>query len=66
MKAVSFGKGGESDERKNILDRAVHSDGGLPAAGTVTVYCCIDFCKMRGEKDEKRIPRKRLRIRYNG
>lgn len=49
-KAVSFGKGGKSDERKNILDYAVYSDGGLPAAGAVTVYSCIDFCKMRGEK----------------
>ena len=50
VKVASFGKGGESDERKNILDYAVYSDGGLPAAGSATVYSCIDFCKMRGEK----------------
>ena len=50
VKAVSFGKGGESDERKNILNHAVYSDGGLPAVGSVIVYSCIDFCKMRGEK----------------
>ena len=50
VKVVSFGKGGESDERKNILDYTVYSDGGLPAAGSVIVYSCIDFCKMRGEK----------------
>ena len=50
VKAVSFGKGGESDERKNILDYAVYSDGGLPATGSVIVYFCTDFCKMRGEK----------------
>ena len=50
VKVVSFGKGGESDERKNILDYAVYSDGGLPAAGSAVVYSCIDFCKMRGEK----------------
>lgn len=50
VKVVSFGKGGESDERKNILDCPVHSDSGLPAAGSVTFYSCIDFCKMRGEK----------------
>ena len=50
VKVVSFGKGGEGDERKNILDYAVYSDGGLSATGSVTVYSCIDFCKMRGEK----------------
>ncbi len=50
VKAVSFGKGGESDERKNILDYAVYSDGGLSATGSATVYSCTDFCKMRGEK----------------
>ena len=50
VKVVSFGKGGESDERKNILDYAVYSDGGMSTAGSVIVYSCIDFCKMRGEK----------------
>ena len=50
VKAVSFGKGGESDERKNILDYAVYSDGGMSTAGSATVYSCTDFCKMRGEK----------------
>ena len=49
-KAVSFGKGDENDERKTILDYAVYSDSGLSAAGSVIVYSCIDFCKMRGEK----------------
>ena len=49
-KVVSFGKGGESNERKNILDCAVHFDGGLSAASSVIVYSCVDFCKMRGEK----------------
>lgn len=50
VKAVSFGKGGESDERKNILDYAVYSDSCLSATGSAVVYSCIDFCKMRGEK----------------
>ena len=50
VKVVSFGKGGESDERKDILDCPVYSDGGLSAAGTAFVYSGIDFCKMRGEK----------------
>lgn len=54
VKVASFGKGGESDERKNILDYAVYSDGGLSAAGFVTVYSCTDFCKMRGETTMKK------------
>ena len=49
-KAVSFGKGGEKDGRKDFLDCAVYSDGGLSAVGSVTVYSYTDFCKMRGEK----------------
>lgn len=50
VKTVSFDKGGEIDERKTILDYAVYFDSGLSATGSITVYSCIDFCKMRGEK----------------
>lgn len=49
-KVVSFGKGGESDERKNILDCPVHSDSGLSAACGSIGIDSITIRKMRGEQ----------------